>query len=401
VGYAPYGTAAADFGNGKVDLAVANQGEGTISVLLGNGDGTFQTQKQYAAGGEPEGIFMGDFNGTGNLGLATTDFYGPTTGAILPGNGNGTFQSLVGSPPVPAYVSLTATGDFRGNGTLDLAITGSVSDTVSNVYIELGNGDGTFQQPVAYPTGNGPAEVVVGDFNNDGKADLAVATDDNTVSVLLGNGDGTFQPQLVYPVGVGPFWVTTADFNADGNLDLAVVNTNCVEYPCPPGTVSILLGNGDGTFQPHVDYRFGDYAFADAAGDLSGEGGADLAVTNYLGSTVSVLLNLPVISVFPTALNFGNETVGVKSSPQTITIANPSGTPISITGKPKISGADATDFSETTTCPLKPKILAPGAECSISVTFDPKATGARSATVSLKDSVPGSPQSIALGGTGQ
>src|SRR5208282_2167628 len=98
---------------------------------------------------------------------------------------------------------------------------------------------------------------------------------------------------------------------------------------------------------------------------------------------------------------FGTEKVGVKSSAQTITIANPSGTPITISGKPKISGADKTDFAETTTCPLSPHTLAPGALCSISVTFDPKATGARSATLSLKDSVPGSPQSIALGGTGQ
>jgi hypothetical protein len=402
VGYAPYGTVAANFGNGKMDLAVTNQGEGTISVLLGNGDGTFQTQKQYPAGGEPEGIVVGDFNGTGILGLATADFYGPTTGAVLLGNGNGTFQPFIGAPGVPAYVTLIATADFRGNGTLDLAITGSVSDTVSNVYIELGNGDGTFQPPVAYPTGNGGEQVIVGDFNNDGKSDLAVVNEaDNTVSVLLGNGDGTFQPQLVAAVGVEPFWLTAADFNTDGNLDLAVVNSNCSQYPCPPGTVSLLLGNGDGTFQPHVDYRFGGYAFADAAGDLSGQGGADLAVTNYLGSTVSVLLNLPVISVFPNTLNFGKETVGVKSSAQTITISNPSGTPIWITGKPAISGADATDFAETTTCPLKPKTLAPGAECSISVTFDPKATGARSATISLKDSVPGSPQVIALGGTGQ
>jgi hypothetical protein len=90
----------------------------------------------------------------------------------------------------------------------------------------------------------------------------------------------------------------------------------------------------------------------------------------------------------------------VKSTPLTITISNPSGTPITIT-KPKITGADATDFAETTTCPLSPHKLAPGGQCSISVIFDPKATGTRSATLSLKDTVPGSPQAIALGGTGQ
>jgi hypothetical protein len=126
----------------------------------------------------------------------------------------------------------------------------------------------------------------------------------------------------------------------------------------------------------------------------------DLAVPNASSGTVSVMLNLPVIGIFPNALNFGAEKVGVKSNPQTITIGNPSGTPIAIS-KPKIMGTNAADFAETTTCPLAPSTLVAGASCSISVTFTPKATGARSATLSLKDTVPGSPQLIPLGGTGQ
>jgi hypothetical protein len=154
-----------------------------------------------------------------------------------------------------------------------------------------------------------------------------------------------------------------------------------------------------------VDYgRFGIFTEGLASGDLNGDGGVDLAVANGGPSgnsgAISIQLNLPVISVFPNVLSFGTEKVGVKSSALTIIIANPSGTPITIS-KPKIIGADATDFAETTTCPLTPHTLAPGAECSINVTFDPKATGTRSASLSLKDSVPGSPQSIVLGGTGQ
>jgi len=319
------------------------------------------------------------------------------------GNGNGTFQPYVGYP-VGYDPEFVATGDFNGDGNLDMAVTnGYGSLTVS---ILLGNGNGTFQPPVSYSTGSFPFGVVVGDFNHDGKADLAVVNyDDSTISILLGNGDGTFQSQLVYPTGQYPFIVSAADFNGDGNLDLAVGNLICFNLPCPQGTVSLLFGNGDGTFQPHVDYgQFGIFTDGTAAGDLNGDGGVDLAVANSgpSGETgaIAVQLNLPVIAIFPNALDFGTEKVGVKSTPQSITISNPSGTPITIT-KPKITGADATDFAETTTCPLTPKTLAPGAECSINVTFDPKATGTRSATLSLKDSVPGSPQAIVLGGTGQ
>jgi hypothetical protein len=175
IGYAPFGLSAADFGNGQIDLAVANQGENTISVLLGNGDGTFQPQRQYASGAEPEGTVEADFNGSGNLSLATTDLDGPGGAAVLLGNGNGTFQQFMSSPSTGAFTDLLAAADFRGNGIVDLAITGieESNTNVSNVYIELGNGDGTFQQPVAYPTGVGPEGIVVADFNNDGKLDIA------------------------------------------------------------------------------------------------------------------------------------------------------------------------------------------------------------------------------------
>jgi hypothetical protein len=319
--------------------------------LLGKGNGAFRPHVDYAAGSDPEWAIAADFNGDGKLDLAVADF---------------------------------------GNG------------YPSTVSVLLGNGDGTFQPAVGYDAGAGPFGVAAGDFNRDGKQDLAVVNyAANTVSVLLGNGDGTFQPHVDYAVGTYPFTVAVADFNGDGIPDLAISDTLCVvpSTTCPHGTVTILLGNGDGTFQPDVEYVVGIGPTGLATADLNGDGGADLAVPNAGSNTVSVLLNLPVISVFPNRVAFGNEVVGKKSKKHTITIGNPSGTPIGITGI-TIAGADPGDFAETNTCPVSPATLAAGATCTISVTFTPVATGKRNGTIGLSDTVPGSPQSIALTGNG-
>ncbi|HEV2177455.1 MAG TPA: FG-GAP-like repeat-containing protein [Terriglobia bacterium] len=139
--------------------------------------------------------------------------------------------------------------------------------------------------------GHDPAFMAVGDFNRDGKLDLAVTNDtDNTVSVLLGKGDGTFNAPTTVAVGVDPLGIVVADFNNDGKPDLAVVNDNCGAPPCQPGSVSILLGNGDGTFQTHVDFTVGTGPVHLAAGDFNGDGNIDLAVTNEIDDTVSILL---------------------------------------------------------------------------------------------------------------
>jgi len=163
--------------------------------------------------------------------------------------------------------------------------------------------------------------------------------------------------------------------------------------------VSILLGNGDGTFQPQLSYLVGSWPDGIAAGALSGSGSAGLATANSIANTVSVLLNLPVISVFPNSVAFAKEAVGKKSAPKTITIGNPSGTPIGITSV-AVAGTDPGDFAETNTCPVSPATLAPGATCSITVTFTPAASGKRSGKIELTDTVPGSPQSITLTGSG-
>jgi|SRR5271156_1194727 len=139
--------------------------------------------------------------------------------------------------------------------------------------------------------GGAPTAIASGDFNGDGISDIAVTNSSDNVSILLGTGGGTYAPQVTYPTGPGPLAIVTADFNGDGNLDLAVANENCTPNPrgppdCSSGTVSILLGNGDGTFQPHVDYPV--FGQSIVAADFNGDGKLDLAVAS--GGGVTVLL---------------------------------------------------------------------------------------------------------------
>jgi hypothetical protein len=159
----------------------------------------------------------------------------------------------------------------------------------NNVSVLLGNGDGTFQPAHNFAAGTEPVSVVVGDFTGDGRLDLAVADTGDVqfrgegVSVLLGNGDGTFQPAQAFPAGHAPFRLAVRDFNGDGFLDLVVDGG---------GTLRVLLGNGNGTFQTtNVSYVVGSSPLAVAAGDFDGDGSPDLAVANGFSNDVSILLN--------------------------------------------------------------------------------------------------------------
>jgi len=398
-GQVPFGVAAGDFRNDNlIDLVLADDGANAAGVLLGNGNGTFQAPTEYATGDTPFQAAPADVNHDGNLDLVTVNDLFNTVSVLL-GNGNGTFQPHVDYSTAggPEWVAIA---DFNGDGNLDLAVADCPTSYVGYVSILLGNGDGTFQTAVNYQAGECTIGIAAADFNGDGNQDLAVVNEtDGTVGIFLGNGDGTFQPQVVYAVGALPFFLVSGDFNGDGVPDLAVANAICYQLPCTRGTVSILLGNGDGTFQPHVDYFAGTVPYGLAEANLSGEGGADVAVANFFSNTVSVLLNLPVVSVFPNAVNFGKEKVGGTTTAQTITIGNPSGTPITIDSI-KLTGTDAADFAQTNTCPAPPSTLAPGATCTISATFTPKVTGKLDAQITIKDSVPGSPQLIRLSGKG-
>jgi hypothetical protein len=167
-----------------------------------------------------------------------------------------------------------AAADLTGDGKVDLVVANVYSNTVT---VLLGKGDGTFKPGVDYSTGLNPYSVVAGDVNGDGKLDLVLATA-NTISVLLGNGDGTFQGHTQYPTGPAPNALALGDFNHDGKLDVATANNDSNLT----GTVSVLLGNGDGTFRPHVDYGTGVGPYSVAVGDFNKDGKLDLAVANYV-----------------------------------------------------------------------------------------------------------------------
>jgi hypothetical protein len=230
-GNLPYSVTTGDFnGDGKLDLAVANSNDSTVSILLGTGTGSFGAKTDFATGTLPYSVTTGDFNGDGKLDLAVGNYNGGSV-SILLGTGTGSFGAKTDFGTGLAPYAVT-TGDFNGDGKTDLAVANSSSSSVS---ILLGTGTGSFGAKTDFGLGSSPVKVTTGDFNGDGKTDL-VAADyvDATVSVLLGDGTGTFGARTNYPVGTNPQSVTTGDFNGDGKLDLAVANNN-------DSTVSILL----------------------------------------------------------------------------------------------------------------------------------------------------------------
>jgi hypothetical protein len=380
----PLELAAGDFdGDGFLDLVVADQTSNAVSILLGNGDGTFMTHVEFDTGREPLSVTVGDFNQDGKLDLAVTNGSDNTVSVLL-GNGDGTFQPQVsyatGARPFPSV-----TGDFNGDGILDLAV-GNQND--NSVSILLGKGDGTFQPQVTYAAGSQVYALTTADLNDDGKLDLAVASNaDNTVSVLLGLGDGTFQPQATFVTGSGPHSVIATDLNGDGKLDLVVANEG-------GNSVSVLLGNGDGTFQAKVDYGAGSGAISSPAGDFNQDGRLDLAVANYYDSTISIMLQDGTITLLPPSLNFGVQLLGTRSAARKVTLTNVGPSTLAISSI-AITGPDSTDFGEKNNCG---KSLAPGASCIIGVAFQPGQLGPRSAALTITDDAPGSPQSVPLSG---
>ncbi len=276
-GTVPFGTVVADFnGDGVPDVATANSnftsgGNGSISVFLGNGDGTLQDALTYRTTGPNTRVLaVADFNGDGNLDLAAVNW--DNNVSVFLGNGDGTFQppdNLGGAGLTPHSIT---TADFNGDGIPDLAWTNFATNTVS---VLLGNGDGSFRQPVNFSVGAAPRFVVPGDFDGDGNIDLAVANQNSSnVSILLGNGDGTFQKTVNYQVGRTPYSMAVGDLNGDGAQDLVV--TDYVD-----NTISVLVNNGDGTFQKAVNYDTGMTPASVALADLDGDGTLDLAYASY------------------------------------------------------------------------------------------------------------------------
>lgn len=273
--------AVGDFNHsGHPGLAVGLFQNEALAILLGNGDGTFTYSSTLAnTEGQPTmSATAADFNGDGNLDLIVINALNGQSPVALLGYAHGAFNQVQESIQISGISSVA--GDFNGDGKLDLVIDGAA--------ILLGNGDGSFTQGPSVPAVSGASFVVAGDFNADGRLDLAVCDNlGNSVTILLGNGDGTFTSASGSPIPVGnqPDAIVTGDFNNDGKLDLAIANFG-------DNTVTLLLGDGDGTFTQAggSPYAVGKGPYQIAAADFNGDGKRDLAVANLTDGTVSILL---------------------------------------------------------------------------------------------------------------
>jgi hypothetical protein len=296
--------AVGDFNHdGKPDLVETSDFDNAVYIYLGNGDGTFTPApgSPVTVGNFPVAVRTGDFNLDGLLDLVVANA-GDNTLSILLGNGDGTFTEASGSPvAVGDFPFFLAVADFNGDGRVDVAVTNDDDSTVS---VLLSNGDGTFVNAPGSPVYSGnysPCPIIAADFNGDGIVDLAVAnfTPDSgqTVSnvvILLGQGDGSFvnAPGSPILVGLYPFAMVAADFNQDGNTDLAVDNYGDINNPTTQ-SLTLLLGDGKGGFSASgPPTQLGDSPQDLAPGDFNGDGTTDLAVPNLADFTTSILLNI-------------------------------------------------------------------------------------------------------------
>ncbi len=390
-----YGATASLRNNGVLDLVLNDKLNDNIWVMLGNGDGTFQPAVAYPTSAESYMVAIGDFTGQGKLDIIATE--GVSTGTyvcdcveVLPGNGDGTFGPPITTPlPYGLTAYFIAAGDFNDDGKLDVAAVGEAFPSYETAIL-LGNGDGTFTADGYYLVSETPTAMTTGYFTGSKKRlDLGVVSGvDSSLSVLLGGGNGTFHESVYYDVSF-PGGVTAQDFSGDGHDDLAVA----VYLPPPHQQIGITIfkGKGDGTFKAGAFFpTLSGYL---STGDFNGDGKPDIVGVGGNPSYIDILLNTGVVSFSPTTpLNFKKQAVGTTSNPQNITLTNTGTTALRIA-----SMKASVEFAVTSTCGSS---VAAGANCTISATFSPTKKGAVQGTISIIDSASTKPQVIELAGTG-
>ncbi len=326
----------ADFtGDGREGLAIAGSLSTGVVVMLGDGDGTFQGQSATATGDGPIALAQGDFNGDGIPDLVVANALSNTI-SIMMGDGDGGFR-ISQQLTTPLFTSSVAVADLNGDGKQDIVVT---SAGASCVTVFMGNGDGTFVDAGAYPTGLVPMSVVAADLDGNGVIDIAVANaGSNTVSVLMGKGDGSFQPAQVYEVGQEPVSIAATDLDADGRDDLVVANI-------AGDSLSVLRNLGDGLFAPAVSVPVGSEPDNVVAANLTAQNTPYVIIANAAGGSVSILKSegqntswgpgsLPLLPVQVVKLS-----VTPGADPISLAVADLTGN-----GIPDIAVADANAFS--------------------------------------------------------
>jgi hypothetical protein len=286
VGTTPVAIAASDFNrDGKIDLLTVNNGADTVTLLLNQDNKGFLAAPSYRVPFQPTSAAAGDFTGDGLVDIVVlSDF--PSQMVVLPNSPAGFLAPIVTPLSFDVQFGTIVAGDLNHDGKLDVVIAYG-----ANLAILLGNGDGTFQAPTIIPFTGIITDVLLADFNGDGILDLAVAEQSlggaDDVRVMLGNGDGTFQSPRRFWAGPFPFALAVGDFNGDGKLDLAVVS----QYANTQGDnhVYVLLGNGDGTFQRFIKFPAGMSASALVVGDFNSDGKQDILVGNYFTTRLELL----------------------------------------------------------------------------------------------------------------
>jgi len=326
-GSAPAAVQIADLnGDHIADLGTANFISNDASVLHGNGNGTFGTATNVGVGAfNPDSLAVADLNGDALPDLVTANSITDNVSVLLQ-RADGSFAPAATFGVIGQSPRSVAVADVNGDHIPDLI---TANDFTNDVSVLLGDGTGSFGIPTLFPVGAAPVSVAVGDVNGDGAPDLAVANAlDNTVSILLGNGHGAFTSGGILLVGAsGPSSVQLADFNGDGHPDLVTANFSSAN-------VSVLLGNGDGTFGPAATFGLqGGYGPSSiAVGDVNADGKPDLVTADKTSSGVSVLVGNGD-GTFATAQNFG---LNGGSAPESVAIADINGD-----GRPDLATANS------------------------------------------------------------